>query len=211
MTIAAKPHTPGYHYLLGSCQYEFRALDPSATGGTHTPTTPNPSIEMNVEMLSTWQQCYTWCKRNFWKSKQKSWYKTLTKFSSPWWLPSYDIYCVEWNSDAWLSDEGTWRDWLQWCVIVWWKDRLLTEDVVVLLPPGGLTLRHDRPYNVKISKFTSFLRGTIQEIGCTYAPNSVSIQEICNSSILAPILNNPRNVVSFCSPVDPEKLVCFYS
>ena len=42
VTIAAKPHTPGYHYLLGSCQYEFRALDLSATSGTHD---LNPSIK----------------------------------------------------------------------------------------------------------------------------------------------------------------------
>ena len=37
LTRMHKPHTPGYHYLLGSCQCEFRALDLSATSGTHDP------------------------------------------------------------------------------------------------------------------------------------------------------------------------------
>ena len=46
IATAAKSDTPGCRNLLGSCQYEFRALDLSATSGTHD---LNPSIKINVE------------------------------------------------------------------------------------------------------------------------------------------------------------------
>ena len=37
IATAVKSDTPGCRNLLGSCQYEFRALDLSATSGTHGP------------------------------------------------------------------------------------------------------------------------------------------------------------------------------
>ena len=42
IATAAKSDTPGCRNLLGSCQYEFRALDLSTTSGTHD---LNPSIK----------------------------------------------------------------------------------------------------------------------------------------------------------------------
>ena len=37
IATAVKSDTPACRNLLGSCQYEFRALDLSATSGTHGP------------------------------------------------------------------------------------------------------------------------------------------------------------------------------